>query len=344
MRIALDQTPLSIHKGRGIGYYTKQLSDALKKKVEIVGFTGKPPGNIDLIHYPGFTLFTKPSKIPQQPFVVTVHDLIPLEYPNQFPLGIKAKLLWQLQKIWLKKASLIITDSKVSQKSIHKYTGIELSKIQVIPLAASSKFTTLNNQSRLKTVQKKLKLPNKFVLYVGDLNWNKNMVALTKTCLELNYPQVIVGQQAINQDYDHSHPENQAQKRFQSLASSNPTKIIRLGFVSTSDLVSIYNLATIYAHPSIAEGFGLPILEAFSCGCPVITSKSTSTHEIAGKAALLINPLSQTELSQALKKLWTKPTLRNQLSKLGLIQAQQFTWPKVIKETINVYEKALKTT
>ena len=350
MRVALDLNPLAIHKGRGIGFYTQRLEKALTKKdspkgtvlFEIAKFTNKPPKTVDLIHYPGFTLFTKPKTTPSTPFVVTVHDLIPLEYPDHFPLGIKGKLTWTLQKRWLKKASAIITDSKTSKKSIHKHTGISNQKIHVIYLAADKEFTTLNDQIRLKEIQKRYQLPNKFILYVGDLNWNKNIPRLAQTCIDLKYPLVLVGNKALEKNYDKSHLENKDLTIFQSLATSNPDQILRLGFVPTKDLVAIYNLAAIYAQPSISEGFGLPILEAFSCGCPVITSKNTSTEEISGKAALLINPSSQEELSKALKSLWIKQALREKLSKLGLKQVQKFTWGKTKEKTLKVYEKVLK--
>jgi glycosyltransferase involved in cell wall biosynthesis len=340
MRVALDQSPLTIHKGRGIGYYTQRLTEALKTK--IIKFTGTVIPKADLIHYPGFTLFTKPPKKTSLPFIVTVHDLIPLDYPQHFPPGLRGRLIWYLQKKWLKLAKTIITDSKASKKSIIKHTGIDARKINVIYLAADKVFTTLNNQTKLKAIQKRYQLPEKFVLYVGDLNWNKNILSLTKACLDLDYPLVVVGKQTFNNDYDRSHPENQDLRTFQSQAQTNPTKILRIGFVPTRDLVAIYNLATIYAQPSIAEGFGLPILEAFACGCPVITSKFTSTAEIAGSAALLIDPKKDIELNESLTKLWTKPALRRRLSTLGLKQAKLFTWAKTAQQTYEVFKKALR--
>jgi len=129
---------------------------------------------------------------------------------------------------------------------------------------------------------------------------------------------------------------------FFRLANNYPKKIIRLGFIPTKDLVCLYNLATVYAQPSIAEGFGLPVLEAFASGCPVVTSNSTSLTEIAGKAALLIDPHKPLELETAIKKLFNQPTLRSKLSKLGLIQSNKFSWQKTAKNTLKVYAKTLK--
>ena len=349
MRIALDLDSAKIHKGRGIGFYAQKLHQSLTKRVrplrtdpfEVVELTNKSSKKLDLIHYPGFTLFKFPQQIPNTPFVVTVHDLIPLDYPKHFPLGIKGKLAWYLQKKWLKKARAIITDSNASKESIQKHTNISNQKIHVIYLAADKEFTTLNDQIRLNNLKKQYNLPDKFVLYVGDFNWNKNIPLLTQTCIDLKYPLVIVGKKALSDDFDQGHSENHDLVKFQQLAKANSKTIIRLGYLPTHDLVTIYNLATVFAYPSKAEGFGLPILEAFSCGCPVITSKFTSTAEISGKAAILIDPTNLNELKKALKDIWTQPALREKLSKLGLNQVKKFTWDKTIKQTYDVYQKVL---
>ena len=253
MRVALDLSPLTIHKGRGIGFYTKRLSEALsvlakrKKDFSLTTFEASLP-KADVIHYTGFTLFTKLPKKSPLPYIVTVHDLIPLDYPQQFPPGIRGKLIWYLQKKWLKLASSIITDSKASKKSIIKHTGIQAEKINVVYLAADKIFSTLNNQTKLKAIQKRYQLPDKFVLYVGDLNWNKNILALTKSCLELGFPLVVVGKQTFNNNYDRSHPENQDLRTFQSQAITNPDKILRIGFVPTRDFVFHHPLSVRHLH------------------------------------------------------------------------------------------------
>ncbi len=345
MRVALDLNPLTIHKGRGIGFYTQRLEKSLshlaksKKDFQLIPFKNKLPST-DLVHLPGFSPFFLNFKMLKKlPIIVTVHDLIPIKYPKHFPKGTRGNIKWQIQKRLLPKTAAILTDSEASKKDIIKMTKINAEKIKVIYLAPDKVFTTLNNQSRLKAIQKRYQLPDKFVLYVGDLNWNKNIIFLTKTCLKLNLPLVVVGKKALEDNYDKTHPENQDLRVFQSLALNHPNQILRLGFVPTKDLSYIYNLATIYAQPSIAEGFGLPILESFACGCPVITSKFTSTEEIAGSAALLINPKSPTDLPKALKKLMSSPALRQKLSLLGLKQVKLFSWEKTARLTYEIYQK-----
>lgn len=339
MRLGLEISSLSSgHQHRGLGFYTLRLKQALSLRYNLTEFTGKPPKDLGLVHYPSFTLFTLPPKKSEIPFVVTVHDLIPLDFPQHFPPGIKGRLIWQLQKSWLKQASAIITDSQASKNAIIKHTGINSQNIHVIYLAADPVFKPLVDKNLLQQIKHKYHLPEKFVLYVGDLNWNKNILALTQACLQLKYPLVAVGKQAVNYDYDHRHPENQDLASFQQLAKKHPRQIICPGFVLTKDLVSIYNLATCYAQPSRAEGFGLPVLEAMASGCPVITSKTTSLAEISGQAALLINPNKKTELSSTLQQCWQSTTLRIKLSKLGLSQVKQFSWQKTAGKTYEVYQ------
>lgn len=339
MKIGLDVSALnSAHQYRGLGFYTKYLRQALNSAgLNLAEFNKKPPSSVDLIHYPAFKLFTKPPKKPSIPFIVTVHDLIPLKFPTKFPLGIKAKFFWQLQKQWLAKAKFIITDSKASKKDIIKFVGLQTEKIKVIYLAADSIFKPTKKN---KIIQKKYSLPNQFILFVGDLNWNKNIVNLTQACLKQETPLVVAGKQAASKPTHPNHVEQKDWQQFYQLASKNPRLIKRLGFVSTKDLVSIYNLATCLCLPSKAEGFGLPVLEAFACGSPVITSKNTSTQEIAGQAAILVDPFKPDQLGQAIKKITSNKALPQKLSKLGLVRSKQFSWAKTAQETIKVYEKA----
>jgi glycosyltransferase involved in cell wall biosynthesis len=351
MKVAFNTSSLtSAHKTRGIGFYTQRLYRALENlsrsaKLQLIKFDQKIPSQADLVHYPAFTLFHPFPHIPLRsgmPIVFTVHDLIPLKFPRHFPLGLKGRLKWLRQKNRLKKAAAIITDSKASKKDIIKYVGIAEDKITVIHLAADPIFTVVNNQARLDQIKKQYHLPEKFVLYVGDLNWNKNILFLTKACFELNYPLVVIGKQAVSDNYDKHHPENKALVEFQKLAVDHPQKILRLGFIPTNDLVAIYNLAVCLAQPSHAEGFGLPALEAMACGCPVIASQATSLAEIAGSAALLINPNKKQQLTKALQSCWQSQTLRQKLIRVGLKQVQQFSWDKTAQETLKVYQYVFK--
>src|SRR3989339_810863 len=321
MRVSLDTGAItSLDQNRGIGVYAEQLIKRLPQYVKVVN---KKP---QLTHCLVFKLFLR-SRQWATPTVVTIHDLIPLKYPQAYPPGLRGRLKWWRQKLKLRQAAGIITDSQASKQDIIKFTGIDAERIHVVYLAADEIFKPVKAVNQLA-------LPDKFVLYVGDLNWNKNVVSLTKACLELHYPLVVVGRQAVATDYDHNHPETSELIKFQRLAKAHPKLIIRLGVLPAEDLAGVYNLATIYVQPSRDEGFGLPVLEAMASGCPVLSSGKGSLPEITGKAALVFN---QTNL----KLVWQNMEWRRKLVQVGLIQDKKFFWEKTVRETVKVYEKII---
>ncbi len=327
MRVAIDSTSLtSGHRFRGLGWYTQRLLAALPKSLAVT-FSDVVPEGVDLIHYPAFTLFQTQYEKSDLPTVVTVHDLIPLKYPKHYPLGIKGRLAWWRQRIWLRRVDAIITDSQASKRDIVRIAGIKADKIHVVYLAADNIFN-------LKKVKSKLDLPKKYVLYVGDLNWNKNVVALARACLELSYPLVVVGRQAVATDYDRGHIENRELVEFQTLAVNNPKSILCLGYLSTLDLLEAYQRAVVYCQPSRDEGFGLPVLEAMASGCPVLSSGAGSLPELTGEAALDFS-------AENLKRVWQSELLRKKLTVFGIGQAKKFSWQKTAKETIKVYEQTV---
>ena len=324
MRVSLDTGAITaLDQNRGIGVYAEALSRRLPQYVQVVS------DNPEIIHSLVFKLFSpRPApRIGTVPTVITVHDLIPLKFPKAYPPGIRGALKWWRQRNQLRQLAGIITDSQVSKQDIIKFTGIDPNKIFVVYLAADEVF-------RPARAENKYQLPKKFVLYVGDLNWNKNVVSLAKICLKLHYPLVVVGRQAVETDYDRYHPETSELIKFQRLAKLHPKKIIRLGIVTNQDLAAIYNLATVYVQPSRYEGFGLPVVEAMASGCPVLSSGAGSLAEITGKAAMLFN-------QKNLKLVWQDLDLRRKLIQAGLIQAKKFSWEKTVRETVKVYEKII---
>ncbi|MCX6726205.1 MAG: glycosyltransferase [Candidatus Shapirobacteria bacterium] len=263
-KIAIDVTPLSNgNSTRGVGFYTKNLIAALQKETKtnpdfknfnIQLVTDNNLNSFDLIHYPFFDPFKK-TLIPNDiPTIVTVHDLIPREFKKHFPVGIKGELNWQIQKRHLLKTDYIITVSNYSKFSIYKITKYPLDHIYVTYEAPSFKVPKFNS-SLAKKIKNKYHLPDKFVLFVGDINWNKNIPSLVKACLKLNYPLVIVGKSASKSDTP-DHPWTQDILWLQKQAKINPL-INLVGFVPDQDLPYFYKLATLYCQPSFAEGFGL---------------------------------------------------------------------------------------
>lgn len=349
MKVAIDVSPLESghylqHRVRGTGFYLTNLRESLIKnfpenKYHFFKRGDNLPVDIDLVHYPYFEPYflTLPFKKSHKS-VVTVHDLTPLVFKDKFPAGVKGNLKWEMQKRILKKTDLIITDSHSSKKDIHKFTGIQIDKIQVVYLAAAEHFKKLSKPD--KRILKKYGLPEKFILYVGDGTWNKNLPNLIKAVSITDFNLVIAGSAFTNKDYDKNNPWNKDLYEAQTLASANK-KIHPLGFVPDKDLVELYNLATIFIMPSFYEGFGLPVLEAMQSGCPVITTREGSIGEVADSAAYFADPYDVDSLTKGLNELMVNKELREALSIKGISQAKKFTWKKTAEETNKVYEKVI---
>lgn len=350
MKIAIDVSPLQTgHKVRGVGFYLQHLKDALIKyhsEEKYFFFTDKSeiPSNTDIVHYPYFDPFfiTLPF-LKKYKTVVTVHDLTPLVFPDHFPAGIKGNLSWQIQKRNLRKADAIITDSDSSSKDVQKYTNLSLEKIHTVYLAAGEEFCRIKNhptgtgESRIKEINKKYNLPEKFILYVGDVTWNKNLPSLIKATKQVNIPLVMVGKSLVQTNFDKTNAWNKDLVEVEKL-TENDGLFIKLGFVPTEDLVAIYNIATVFVFPSLYEGFGLPVLEAMQSGCPVVTTKGGSLGEIAGDAAYYVEELSIDSIANGIDKVSSSKKLQEKLSKKGLEQAKKFSWEKTAEQTINIYK------
>jgi len=361
VRVAIDSGPLkSGHKVRGIGVHTRQLIRSLKEvsgdggKVDIfpIDFSNNVSSlsKFDVTHFTSFHPFflSLPGKKPCKKVVVTVHDLIPLIYPNQYPPGIKGKLNFLLQKLRLGYVDAIITISETSKKDICRFLKIDPDRVHVVHLAPGRKFKPITDKNRLAKVKKKFGLPNYFILYVGDINYNKNVSTLIKACEKSKTNLVICGKQAGEieslglgldvlagpQDwfrflFNIPHPELAHYEEI--LPSLRSRRILRLGYVSDDDLVSIYNLAKGYVQPSLYEGFGLPVLEALACGIPVIASRINAHQEVAAGSVEYFDPHSVDDLAKKIGKL--KGSSKSQ--KLP----EDYSWNRAAKETIEVYRK-----
>ena len=350
MNIAIDVSPLRSgnflkHRVRGTGFYLKNLKNSLEKYYPRNNYTffssgERLPQNVDLVNYPYFEPFflTLPFKTKSK-FVVTVHDLTPLVFPGNFPAGIKGKIKWNLQRSRLRKASAIITDSQSSKKDIVRLAQIPDNKINVIYLAAGEEFKVIrSSELRTANLKNKYNLPDKFALYVGDVTWNKNLPALIEAAKISKIPLVLVGKAIAEKEFDRSNPWNQDLVKVKKMALEYEN-IFVLGFVPQDDLVSLYNTATVFVMPSFYEGFGLPILEAMSCGCPVVVSKEGSIQEVAGDAPFYVDAYDVNSIAQGMEKVFKDAILQKELSRKGIAQSGKFSWKKTAEETMKIYKE-----
>lgn len=351
IKIAIDISPTQDANAiRGVGYYTSNLVTNLQNEIKtnpsyknyqidlISNTNNQSSMAYDLIHYPYFDPFklTLPKKT-KIPTVVTVHDLIPRQFKKNFPVGIKGEIKWLIQKHRLLKVNKILTVSHYSKNIIKNIIKYNSNNIYVTYLSADKSFKVHNEPKKLEEIRKKYNLPKKFILFVGDINWNKNIPTLVKVCLKLNYPLVIVGSSATKKDVP-NHPWTKDLLWLQSQHSPN---LILTGFVPDVDLPYIYNLATIYCQPSFAEGFGLPLVQAMQSGCPVTYSQDSCLDEIMDSNGLKFDPHSSKDLEKTLQQFWNNEKIRQKYIKLGLNHAQNFNWKYTALQTLALYNLIL---
>jgi glycosyltransferase involved in cell wall biosynthesis len=349
MHIAINTAPLSGgHSVRGIGIYTKQLIDALKKfesahTYSLITNNSQISKDVDIVHYPFFDPFylTLPMR-KKKPTVVTVHDVIPIINAQHFKRGVRGELKWRIQKLSLMGAIGIITDSENSKREIIEVTHISETKIQVVYLAPSEEILKITDRSVLEATRETHDLGKDYILYVGDVNWNKNIPGLLHAFsqvakLDKKVRLILVGKAFLNTNI----PEV---KHIDSLISSLGlgSRVRKLGYVSDVDLSGLYSLATCLVMPSFAEGFGLPILEAMKCGCPVVAARGSSLSEIAGPA-ITVSPEDPWDIARGIiRVLRLSSTNRRRMVSQGIAFARRFTWERVAHETLAVYHKTLR--
>lgn len=339
MNIAIDVSPLdSGHRVRGVGMYVSLIKDNIEKfdsKNKYIFFKEKVPQSIDLVFYPYFDPFSRVLPFSKKiKTAVTVHDLTPIKFRKNFPSGIRGSLNWRYNKLLLRKVDTVIVDSESSRKDVVALAGVDSRKVKVVYLAVSPIYRKLKGDNFRMEARKKFDLPENFLLYVGDVTWNKNLPRIIESAISTKINLVLVGKAIAETNFDKNNPWNSDRKKIKELVKENEN-IKVLGFVPDEDLLKIYNTATAVVMPSLYEGFGLPVLEAMTCGCPVITSREGSLPEVGGEAVLYTDAYSKDSIKESILKIVSDEKLRAQLSEKGIVQAKKFSTEKMMKDTIN---------
>jgi glycosyltransferase involved in cell wall biosynthesis len=213
-------------------------------------------------------------------------------------------------------------------------------RITVTPLAAAPRFAPVTDEAKRRRVRERYGLTGEYILAVGSIQPRKNLVRLIRAYTRLscshvagNLPSlVLVGKKAWLF----------AETIRAAKASGLGKKVIFTGYVPESDLPLLYTDALCFVYPSYFEGFGLPPLEAMSCGTPVITGNRTSLPEVVGDAALMVDPFNEEAITDALRLMIQDTELRHDLSRKGLEQARRFNWRETARLTLDAYEQAME--
>jgi len=256
-------------------------------------------------------------------------------YPEMHTATKRLMFRWIMRRS-ARRAARIITISKSTADDVIRVLGLPKEKLSVVPLGVSAAYRPITDEQVLREVCARYSLvPHEYLLYVGVLEPRKNVPRLLHAYALLRksgvrHPLVLVGRRGWKYD--------DVFRTLEALRLGND--VVFTNHVPEGDLPALYCGARVFVYPSIYEGFGLPVLEAMACGTPVVTSNISSMPEVAGDAALLIEPRDHEQMASAIESVLVDEGLRQSLRERGLKRASVYTWDKTARETLKVYEFA----
>lgn len=267
--------------------------------------------------------------------IVTVHDMAYKRFPETVRFRTKQMLNLNLKKS-LKRADIVITVSEFSKSEIITYFPEVKEKIKVVYAGVDlNVFKPLFDENIKISIAKKYNIPEKYMLYLGTLEPRKNLERLIDSYYllleEFNSAPKLVLAGGKGWLYDSIF------NKVSTLGLED--KIIFTGYIHEKDVVPLISGAEVFLFPSMYEGFGMPVIEAMACGAPVLTSNVSSLPEVAGDAAVLVDPFSVEDIKNKLKLLLIDEALRKRLNKAGLKRAKRFSWDVVTKDLYEIYKE-----
>jgi len=286
--------------------------------------------NPDITWFPGSAIpFFIKSKT-----IITLHDLgYYIKELNAYKY--LDTLYWKIMmRSSCKRATKIIAISENTKKAIQEILGIPEEKIAVIYEAVDTNRFRKIPKATLENIATKYSLPRSFFLFTGGLSPRKNLTRLFRAIELLDEENVNL---VVTGDTFASWSNDQECKLIEE-----SDKIKHLGYVNEDELVALYNLADAYIFPSLYEGLGLPILEAQACGCPVISSSSSSLPEVGGNSVLYFNPHDEMEIVRAIKTLVNNPKKKDNLVEKGYENIKRFSWGLAARQLLNIFDNIAK--
>jgi glycosyltransferase involved in cell wall biosynthesis len=371
MDFGLDGVPLN-QSLTGVGHYTLELAHVLARiapedRFELVSplpslrLPERPsPSNLHITHATVSTLERRlwwqmglPRYIRQSrfnvfhgtnysvpllktcPTVVTIHDLSLLLWPQTHAQHLARKARWRLP-LMARRADAIIVPSQSIKTEVCEHLRIEESKITVIPEAPRSSFWQVP-VSETAAVRRRLDISDDFILFVGTIEPRKNLLTLVRAFEQILHNSACQTQLVLAGD------EGWLTGDLHSfLRNADFSERVRLvGYLDDDDLRALYSSCGVFVYPSLYEGFGLPLLEAMTCGAPVITSNIPSIRETVGDVALLVAPTAVDDLARSIMRLLENSAEREQRSAAGKQHASEFSWEKAAAATLSVYRQVI---
>jgi glycosyltransferase involved in cell wall biosynthesis len=289
----------------------------------------------DLLHSPHYVL----PILCDRRSVVTIHDCIHLLFPEYLPSRFALLYAKEMMRSAIRRSDLVLTVSEASRRDIlHFHPHADPDRIEVVPNAIDEGILADPGDEEMERVRERYQIRGRFVLYAGNVKPHKNIERLIAAFGHVrqrpgheDLKLLIIGEET---------------NRYQSLRRSMETAGVRadvrfFGFVPQTTLAALYRMASVFAFPSLYEGFGLPPLEAMACGTPVVTSRISSLPEVVGDAAVLVDPYREEDIADGLCRVLDDDALRADLVRRGQARVQQFSWDRSVRAIHAGYMKVL---
>ena len=267
--------------------------------------------------------------------VVTVHDLGYRYYPDAHSAWSRRYLEWST-RYHCSAAHHIIADSHATARDLMKYYGLPEERLTVVYPGPGAEVSPVKDRALLRSVRDRYGIPGDYLLYVGTLQPRKNLIRLVEAY------SLLVGSGAAQEVClviagNKGRLSDRIVERVSSIGLAS--RVIMPGYVERENLSALLSGARAFVFPSLYEGFGFPILEAMACGVPVMCSDTSSLPEVAGDAALLVDPLSADVICEAMQRILTDEETRMRLVAQGSDQVRRFSWERCARETLGVLER-----
>jgi glycosyltransferase involved in cell wall biosynthesis len=281
------------------------------------------------------------------PLVITLHDIIYMESSAMDIIRSSGSNYQKFGNIYrrlivpklVRKSKKVITVSNFEKDCIGKFFGMQNdSRLTTVYNGVSEYFKPVTDKDILKTVKEKYQLPDNYVFFLGNTHPKKNTKGALAAFSQF-LKQTGSDMKLVMIDYD----KTELEKLLQEIGDTElMNKIVLTGYIVNHDLPAIYAQSQLFLYPSLRESFGIPLIEAMACGVPVITSNTSSMPEIAGDAAILIDPYKPEEITAAMVKVFNDNNLRTQMIADGLIQAAKFSWKLMAQDVLKIYNETVK--
>ncbi len=274
------------------------------------------------------------------PFVLTILDLIHVKYPEWFDRSWFYFYLKQILPILVRRADRIVTISECSKRDLMEQYDLPAEKVKVISPAVDHRlFHARYDPQSVGAVKERFGIAGKYILSVGTLEPRKNFSLLVESFALLrkwkidDYRLVIAGEKGWKYD--------QIFRTVRDLGLEDEVRF--LGYVPTEDLPLLYRGAELFVYPSLYEGFGVPILEAMACGCPVVASDRASIPEVCGAAGILVAPEDRDDVAEAMGRVLSDPSLADAMRVRGRERAEGFRWETSARALLLLYEECARS-